>query len=36
LNEKCSEKAQHTGVCEHFSAHFLFKGGQRWAFPSRG
>jgi hypothetical protein len=36
LNEKFSEKAEHTLVCEQFSENFSFKSGQRWAFPSRG
>lgn len=36
LNENLAEKAQHTSVCEHFSARFSFKGGHRWTFVSRG
>jgi hypothetical protein len=33
-DRKFAEKAEHTQVCEQFSANFLFEGGQIWTFQS--
>jgi len=34
FDEKLAEKAQHTGVCEHFEDDFSSNMSQKWAFPS--